>query len=219
MNSSRRHVLKASLGALGVLASTSALARTFEAACHTTPAQTEGPFYPVKDQEDKDDDLTAVRGRPQRAQGQVIYIGGLVSDENCRPVPGALVEIWQACASGRYNHPGDENPAPLDPDFQYWGRAVTDANGEYRFRTILPGAYQADTDWIRPPHIHYKVHRKGFHELTTQMYFSGNEYNAADKILQAVPAGERSSVIITFAAADFDAGALVGRFNLTIRKV
>ncbi|MBI3555953.1 MAG: hypothetical protein HY074_06805 [Deltaproteobacteria bacterium] len=219
MNTNRRNVLKASLGALGALASTSALAKSFDAVCRTTPAQTEGPFYPVKDQDDKDDDLTLVRGRTNRARGQVAYIGGIVSDENCRPVPGALVEIWQACASGRYNHPGDENTAPLDPDFQYWGRALTDGNGEYRFRTIVPGAYPADTDWMRPPHIHYKVHRKGYHELTTQMYFAGSEYNDADKILRAVPANERDSVIVSFAPADFEAGALVGRFNLTIRKV
>ena len=219
MNSSRRNVLKASLGALGVLASTSALAKSFDAVCRTTPPQTEGPFYPVKDQADKDADLTQVQGRPNRARGDVVYIVGIVSDESCRPVPGALVEIWQACASGKYNHPGDDNTAPLDPDFQYWGRALTDANGEYRFKTILPGAYPADTDWMRPPHIHYKVHRRGYHELTTQMYFEGNPYNAGDKILQAVPANERESVVVAFAPADFDAGAQVGRFNLTIIKV
>lgn len=219
MSITRRDVLKASLGALGTLAAASTAARAFDAVCRSTPAQTEGPFYPVSDQFDKDNDLVTVRGQNGRAQGELIYIVGQVTDEACAPVERALVEIWQACASGRYNHPGDENPAPLDPNFQFWGRAVTDANGQYRFRTIIPGAYPADSDWVRPPHIHFKVHRKGFHELTTQLYFEGHELNARDHILNSIPAAERSAVITKLELDSFDPVHRVGRFDLRIRRV
>jgi protocatechuate 3,4-dioxygenase beta subunit len=201
-----------------MLAGASAMGQVIEAACRRTPAQTEGPFYPVKDQPDKDNDLTLVRGRTEHARGQVILVRGLVTDEECRPIERALVEIWQACASGRYNHPGDDNPAPLDPDFQYWGRALTDGDGRYEFRTILPGAYPADTDWTRPPHIHFKVHRKGYHELTTQMYFEGEALNDRDRILMSLPAGDREAVIVRLEDVA-EPGVKACRFDLGLRKV
>ncbi len=70
---------------------------------------------------------------------------GIVQDLSCRPVAGVNVEIWQACASGRYNNERDPNPAPLDPNFRYWGETFTDAAGAYEFKTILPGAYPPQT--------------------------------------------------------------------------
>jgi protocatechuate 3,4-dioxygenase beta subunit len=205
----------------GVLTANSAIGQILDA-CGLTPPQTEGPFYPVVNQADKDTDLTQVRGKTGRAKGQVIYIQGQVVDEHCGPVPNALVEIWQACWSGRYHHPGDTSGNVLDPNFQYWGRASTDAQGNYQFKTIIPGAYKADTNWWRPPHIHYKVHALGYHDLTTQMYFAGNQYNDADLILQNVPAAERDRVIVDFAAAEgpqFDANSQLGRFDIALRRV
>lgn len=195
MNGGRRQALKLALGA-GGLALASPVSRVVAAVCGKTPAQVEGPFYPVKRQPDEDTDLTRVAGRGGGASGQLIYIGGEVTDLDCRPVQGAIVEIWQACATGRYNHPGDTNPAALDPNFQYWGRAVTNNDGRYEFKTILPGAYPAGDGWIRPPHIHYKVHKRGYMELTTQMYFEGNQYNATDLILQRLPRDEQRKVIV-----------------------
>jgi len=110
-------------------------------ACGRTPRQTSGPFFPAFDQVDKDVDLTRVIGHDGRAEGEVIRVRGRVLDEQCRPVEGALVDLWQANAKGRYSHPADRNPAPLDPNFQGWGQAVTDAEGRYSFTTISPGAY------------------------------------------------------------------------------
>ena len=110
-------------------------------------------------------------------------------------LPETLVEIWQACVSGKYNHPNDPNKAPLDKNFQYWGRSTTDKQGIYFFKTILPGAYPADTNWIRPPHVHYKVHKWGFRELTTQLYFAGNQYNQFDRILNQISKGDQAKVI------------------------
>lgn len=202
---------------VGVVASQ---AKAITDACLITPAQTEGPFYPVKDQKDKDNDLTLVKGGIVRAKGDIVYIEGLVVDEKCVPVPKAVVEIWQACVSGRYNHPGDPNTAPLDPNFQYWGRAVTDGNGRYDFKTIIPGAYPASETWMRPPHIHYKVHAFGFKELTTQLYFAGNPLNDTDEILLALKKEERERVIIPLedAGVASEPGARRGRFDLTVRK-
>jgi protocatechuate 3,4-dioxygenase beta subunit len=137
------------------------------------------------------------------------------------PVPNALVEIWQACATGKYNHPGDPNPAKLDPNFQYWGKAITDANGKYDFKTIIPGHYPASANWERPPHIHYKVHALGFHELTTQLYFAGHPLNDRDLILQDLKPAERELVLMETidAGPGFEPGAKKGVFDLSLRRV
>lgn len=209
--SSRRDLLQIGLTALGSLI----VAPVAQGAplCQVTPDQTEGPFYPVKDQRDKDMDLTSVVGSNGKALGQVIGIEGVVVDQNCRPVQGVLVEIWQACASGKYNHPGDPNPAPLDPHFQYWGKALSDANGFYRFKTVLPGAYQANKTWRRPPHIHFKIQKLGYRELITQLYFEGESLNAKDLILQELSPEQQKNVVVplvnkggAFPIAKFDIG-------------
>jgi len=190
----RRELLKWSLGAGSALGAAT-IAKAAPLCVGKTPAQTEGPFYPVVDQRDKDWDLTFVNGQNGRAQGQVIVIAGQVLDQDCQPLPETLVEIWQACVSGKYNHPNDPNKAPLDKNFQYWGRSTTDKQGVYFFKTILPGAYPADTNWIRPPHVHYKVHKWGFRDLTTQLYFAGNQYNQFDRILNQIPKGDQVKVV------------------------
>ena len=187
--------------------------------CGLTPVQTEGPFYPINDQADKDNDLTVVKGANGKALGQQIVITGQVVDQSCRAVEGALVEIWQACHSGRYNHPNDPNPAALDDNFQYWGQAVTNADGRYSFLTIVPGRYPASATWLRPPHIHYKVHKRGFHELTTQMYFLGDRDNGADRILQALPEAEKKKVLVEFRPSAQDSAVLVGEFDISIKEV
>ena len=186
----RRNFLQLGLGTLAVTGA----ARAAEL-CLPTPAQTEGPFYPAKDQVDKDWDLTQVQGRRHAAEGEFLWITGQVLDQHCQAVEGALVEIWQACSSGKYNHPRDPNPTELDPHFQYWGRALTDAQGNYIFKTIKPGSYPAAPGWIRPPHIHYKVTKLGYHELTTQLYFADDALNDTDRILQSLPKAAQEQVI------------------------
>ncbi len=112
------------------------------------------------------------------------------------------MEIWQANTFGRYNHERDSNPKPLDPNFQYWGKALTDEQGHYRFQTRLslkPGAYPAGGDWIRPPHIHWKIQKRGYQELTIQTYFSDEaELNKKDRILRSLPLAEQAKVVIDF---------------------
>ena len=128
------------------------------------------------------------------------------------------MEIWQACESGKYNHPSDPNTAPLDPNFQYWGKAVSDNEGRYRFRTIVPGAYPADTGWVRPPHIHFKIARLGYVELITQMYFSGESLNGKDLILQRLKKYDQAKVIVEFKPVA-DVPHSVGVFNIQIEKI
>lgn len=219
MQSNRRSFLKLGASAAGILLAPRALAAT--AICELTPEQTSGPFYPGESNFSKDNDLTRLEGRSQRALGQVIYVKGRVLNQRCEPIENANVEIWQACATGRYNNPKDPNPAALDPNFKYWGETFTDRQGQYMFKTISPGAYPADTGWIRPPHIHFRLSRIGHVELITQMYFQGNKYNEADLILHDVPVGQRSSVIVDFqpASVDLEPGALLGEFNISMRAL
>lgn len=211
---SRRHFIKSTL-VLGTLAATEFLKpASVSAACVPTPPETEGPFYPVNFPIDKDNDLTFVKNLSHKAQGEVLWVQGRVQDEACQPVAGALVEIWQACATGRYNHPGDTNPATLDPNFQYWGKAVTNARGEYAFKTIKPGSYPASWFWTRPPHIHFKVHSRSHPELTTQMYFAGEPLNSKDRLLQEHPPEEQAQCIVTFRRVK---QVLAGNFNLILK--
>ncbi|MGE0529301.1 MAG: hypothetical protein AB7G93_19905 [Bdellovibrionales bacterium] len=219
--SNRRNFLKIGTGAATAAFLLSPVAKAVAAACGTTPPQTSGPFYPGEDRFHTDTDLTRVPGHAVRAEGQVVYIKGKVVDADCNPIVNANVEIWQACATGKYNNPRDPNPAPLDPHFKYWAETYTDANGEYGFKTIIPGAYPADTGWTRPPHIHFKVTRLGFRELVTQMYFRGNALNEEDLILQGIPAAERDAVIVNFqpAPADMEPGSLIGEFDITLQSV
>lgn len=220
MSLSRRQALGAIIGTTGALIGSAALGRAIEAACLPTPSQTEGPFYPVRDQIDKDSDLTQVRGRTGRAKGLAIYIRGLVLDAQCRPIEGAMVEIWQANAVGRYNHPDDQrNQAPLDPDFQGWGKAVTDKEGRYLFKTVVPGAYPAGFMWTRPSHIHYTVHRRNYYPLTTQMYFAGDKYLEKDRIFRDIPTDERKRVVVELEppGAEFAPDSRLCRFDLILR--
>jgi protocatechuate 3,4-dioxygenase beta subunit len=218
----RRSLFKQSFAAAAAAATGVLAAREAAAACvEATPAQTEGPFYPVTPQSDTNWDLTQIQGRAAAAVGERLYIVGQVTDQDCQPVAGALVEIWQACASGRYSHPGDTSGLELDRNFQYWGRVLTDSNGEYKFKTIIPGDYPASSTWQRPPHIHYKVQKRAHAELTTQLYFSGHPLNDGDLILLDLPTAERERVVVDVKDADPDLGfdAKYCRFDIGLRRL
>ncbi len=133
-----------------------------------TPSQQEGPYYTVDKPQDRDNDLVTFEGAAGPPAGQVIEFGGRVYDANGLPVEGITIEIWQTDDSGVYLHPGDPSTGLRDPNFQFYGEAVTAADGSYRFRTILPGLYEP-----RPRHIHVKVKLDGRELLTTQFYFAG----------------------------------------------
>lgn len=137
-----------------------------------TPAQMEGPFYPVQLPADADADLLR-NGTRNYGRGQPAWVEGVVTDLGGEPLRGAQVEIWQCDHAGHYHHPGDGGRA--DPDFQGFGRVTVDGEGRYRFRTIRPVPYSG-----RTPHIHVKV-RLGRNELlTTQLYVEGDPHNERD---------------------------------------
>jgi protocatechuate 3,4-dioxygenase, beta subunit len=128
-----------------------------------------------------ENDLSRLKPDSPVAEGRVITIGGRVSDRDGRPLRQTLVEIWNANRHGRYAHVDDPARAPLDPLFRGLGRVLTDADGGYVFRTIMPGSYLARPDigrW-RPAHVHFSV-RGGSARLITQMYFAGDLYNVTD---------------------------------------
>ena len=134
-----------------------------------------------------DHDLT--RQHADEPAGQRIIVTGRVLDGDGRPVPRTLVEVWQANAAGRYRHAVDNWPAPLDPNFDGVGRALTDADGRYRFVTVKPGAYpwkNHDNAW-RPAHIHFSLFGRAFTQrLVTQMYFPDDPLFGQDPIFNAV---------------------------------
>ena len=194
-NISRRKLIQFSL--LGSIASTLGIRSSFGKALALipTPDETEGPFYPVKDQNDKDADLTQIEGHRGIAHGQYIIVSGQVRDITGHPIANAVLDIWQADANGRYRHPRDPNKAKLDENFQGWAVIQTDGNGLFRFKTVMPGAYPASETWIRPPHIHLKISKPGYRALTTQMYFPGEKLNKTDLLLNAKSTAEKSAMI------------------------
>jgi protocatechuate 3,4-dioxygenase, beta subunit len=146
-----------------------------------------GPVFGSSTVDPLDNDLTSQHdGEPI---GERITVSGRVLDDGGRPIPGALVEIWQANACGRYHHEVDRHPAPLDPNFSGAGRCLTDDDGRYSFTTIRPGSYpwgNHPNAW-RPAHIHFSLFGRAFEQrLVTQMYLPGDPLFEYDPIFNAI---------------------------------
>ena len=222
----RRQWLKMGLGAtMGGLSATmlGCESNDGDGACEATQYETMGPFHPNRDQSDKDFDLTQFNGSSQRAEGEIIYVRGKVTDEDCHPVKGAVIMIWQANKYGKYTHEYDGSDIKDDPHFQGWGQVVTNEEGEYGFKTVKPGAYPLDAeknDW-RTPHIHFKVSRRGYHELISQMYFEGEALNEKDIFASTLSDEEREQVIRSTAmnVQRLEQGAGLIQFDLVIKPV
>jgi protocatechuate 3,4-dioxygenase beta subunit len=185
-----------------------------------TLSEITGPLFADFQLGPNDDDLT--RQYPGDPLGERIIVAGRVIDEDDRPVPHTLVEVWQANAAGRYAHPEDQHDAPLDPNFSGGGRCVTDADGWYRFVSIKPGAYpwgNHPNAW-RPAHIHFSLFGPAVAtRLVTQMYFPGDPLLEHDPILAAIPDPQaRGRLVSSF---DFDltksGWALGYRFDIVLR--
>lgn len=214
---SRRRVLGMSL-AVGGLTLSGAASSVLAQALKRTPGEILGPFYPVLKPLDQDADLTMISGKSARAQGQVLQLTGRVLNLKGEPVPGARVEIWQANTHGRYDHPSDRNPAPLDPNFQGFAVQFTDAEGRYRFKTIKPGAYPATPDWMRPPHVHFEVIGKS-NRLVTQMYFPGEPLNEKDLLLQGLRANKEGAIAKLLAPTkDVEPDSLIALWDIVLDK-
>lgn len=135
------------------------------------------------------DDMSSKEPGGPRAIGQFIAVTGRVTDQDGRPLAGALIEIWQANSAGKYIHEADRHQAPIDPNFTGLGRFVTGPEGQYRFLTIKPGAYPVvESDWWwRPPHIHFSIFGPSWmNRFITQIFFPGEPLNETDLLLNAV---------------------------------
>jgi protocatechuate 3,4-dioxygenase, beta subunit len=180
-----------------------------------TPPQVVGPFYPVGEPPEIAGDLTRPSGAAGEARGQLVYAMGRVLTCAGEPVAGARLEIWQANADGKYRHPSDVNPAPLDPNFKGFARLTTDAQGCYRLRTVKPGRYPTAEGDIRPPHIHFAVEGR-FDRLVTQLYFAGEPENQFDRWLNAAPRPEQLIVMLEPAPPHLEPWARVAMFDIVL---
>ena len=168
-----------------------------------TPSQTVGPFF-----HGIVGDGLNVLVTPETA-GERIRIEGHVYDGDRTPVPDAVLEIWQANARGRYRHPADRRPVPLDPAFVGFGRAATDAAGAYWFETIKPGLVPFIADTWQAPHINVAVFARGLlNHLLTRIYFEDEAGSREDPVLRRVPEHRRRTLL---------AARTVGRHNVIYR--
>lgn len=163
-----------------------------------------GPVYGHDAIGPLDHDLTRNAAKNGEPLGERIIVSGRVMDEDGRPIPDTLVEVWQANAAGRYIHDVDQHDAPLDPNFLGSGRCLTDSDGIYRFITVKPGAYpwgNHENAW-RPNHIHFSLFGPSFAtRLVTQMYFPGDPLLDIDPIFQSSPPDARDRLVAKFSLA------------------
>lgn len=176
-----------------------------------TPADAEGPFYPVEIPEDSDNDLLRVMGRDAVAGGLLTYLHGRVMDREGQRIDGARVEIWQCDHAGVYHHPGDAGTP--DDNFQGFGAMVTNRQGEYHFRTLRPVPYTG-----RTPHVHYRVTAAGFDRLTTQLYVAEEgESNRDDFLYQRHSPAEQARVTASFQSLEgAPSGPLAAQFDIVL---
>ncbi|MEA2527034.1 MAG: protocatechuate 3,4-dioxygenase, alpha subunit [Thermomicrobiales bacterium] len=179
-----------------------------------TSSQTVGPFFhPALLREDC---RRNVHVRPGTS-GERIRIEGRVYDGEQAPVPDALVEIWQANAFGRYNHPLDQRELPLEPDFTGFGRTGTDDEGRYWFETVKPGTVPFAGGLFQAPHVCYTIFARGLiNHLVTRLYFEDEPANKDDPVLQRVPPERRTTLL---AKRDVSAGIVVYRFDIVLQGV
>jgi protocatechuate 3,4-dioxygenase beta subunit len=182
-----------------------------------TGQETLGPFYPVRAPTSHDTDLTHYPGKKGgRALGQVIQLTGRVLDTSGRPLPKAEVKVWQANAAGRYTNPVDNNPAPLDPNFLGVVSFGVDSSGNYRLRTVKPGAYPEPSGTMRTPHVHFDVIHADY-RLITQMYFPGEALNGKDILLSTLAARRRDpSLSICKPATTSEPSVLAFTFDIVL---
>jgi len=215
----RRELLMMSAALAGSGVAVPAARAAAETALQRTPDQILGPFYPLSELP-QISDLTRVSGRSGRAEGQVLNVMGRVLNLAGEPVRNAKVEVWQANTHGRYRHPSDPNPAPLDPNFEGFAVLTTDSEGRYRFKTIKPAAYPAGPNRMRPAHIHFQVSGRQ-DKIVTQMYFEDDPYNKTDPFLNSAGGAERQELLVKKLldpSSDFEPDSKMVIFDMVLYK-
>lgn len=165
----------------------------FAAELEATAGMMEGPFYPDKLPLDTDNDLLIINDAITPAVGEITHLSGKVVDSSGNPIRNAFIEIWQVDNAGAYLHGGSDNGARRDKNFQGYGRFLTDAKGQYYFRTIKPVAYPG-----RTPHIHVGISRHGRRVFTSQLFIAGEPGNARDGLYRSLDAAGQKSVTTSF---------------------
>jgi protocatechuate 3,4-dioxygenase alpha subunit len=164
-----------------------------------TASQTVGPFFHLG--LTNDHSISRIAG--PRAHGEHIRLVCAVYDGEGQPIPDAMVEIWQADAGGKYNHPDDTQEKPRDPDFRGFGRLCTDDKGLCSFETVKPGRVPSWTDVPQAPHLNISVFARGIlKRLATRAYFAGDAVNTDDPALALVPEDRRQTLIATLDPAN-----------------
>lgn len=166
------------------------------AALQSTPSAAEGPFYPVALPNDHDNDLVRVAGRVTEAGGEILDLRGSLTDVAGAPIANGLIEIWQCDVNGVYLHPRSPGFDAFDQGFQGFGRAVTDGEGQFSFRTIVPAPYPG-----RTPHIHLKAYVGDREVLTTQYYLVDHPLNATDGLFNAMSPADQTRQSMTLSSA------------------
>jgi protocatechuate 3,4-dioxygenase alpha subunit len=183
----------------------------------TSPYCTIGPFFPGEFA-DSCGDLTNYAGK--QARGQHILLTGIVVEEGNRPIRNAIVEIWQPDANGVFRHPLDPRSEDADPGFFGWGRARTDAEGRYSFRTVLPGGYATEDGALRCPHINLMVLAIGVtRRLVTTVFLTDESELRSDPLLDCIadPALRVRLFAIREQASNGAEAVPVYRFNIVTR--
>ena len=151
-----------------------------------TPWQGEGPFYPDRIPEDTDNDLVKNGNSTIEAGGKILNLSGSLVNRDSKPIKGMTAEIWQTDMNGVYLHTGSFGRKMRDDQFQGFGRSITDRNGHFFFRTIIPVEYPA-----RTPHIHLKLWNERENVLTTQLYIQGHSLNKEDFLFKRMNIAEQ----------------------------
>ena len=169
-------------------------------------------------------DLSRAAPNQPQAVGQLISVFGRVTDEDGSPIENAVVELWQANSAGRYIHEMDRTNAPVDPNFTGQGRLVTDADGQFKFFSIKPGAYPVLESgwWWRPPHIHFSILGPSWmNRFVTQIFFPGEPLNETDLLLNAAHDAEvRERLIFKFDSTSMgEVNAISFRQDFVLRGI
>ncbi len=207
----RRRLLKSLLLTTGGIITSSIYAE----ALSLTPRATEGPYYPDHLPLDQDNDLIQIKDGKTPALGTIAEFGGRLLDADGKPVNNAVIELWQSDNNGCYIHSrGVQRGKERDAAFQGYGKIETNAKGEYRFRTIIPGLYTGRT---RHWHVAVKKGAKSF--LTTQLFLAGEPQNDRDGILKSMGTDEqRLSVIREFKPKSAESKELLATWDIVIGK-